>query len=163
MMLAMLVMCTAMAGALVGGCRSQPTNAPTHAPVTIAGHEFELELALTSSQRYQGLSDRELIPADGGMLFVFPYSGRQAFVMRRCLVPIDILFLDGGARVVSWHRMAVEPYDTPDYRLKQYASRYDATFAIELAGGTLDRLVDSGLKLGDRVQMDTQRLKGLAR
>ena len=141
------------------GCAD--SSSATHTNVSIAGQTFHLELALTTKQRMQGLSDRDHIPADGGMLFVFPdhQVREQRFVMRQCLVPIDIIFLDPNARVVATHQMTVEPYDTPDDKLKRYSSRYPAQFAIELAGGTLDQL---SVKSGDQIALPTDKLKARA-
>ena len=119
-------------------------------PVELAGRTFEVELALTPASRLQGLSDRLVVPEDGGMLFVFPDVARRAFVMRRCLVPIDIAYLDDAGRVVRTHAMAVEPPGTPEHRLTHYPSRYPARYALELAGGTLAEL---GLEPGDPVTL----------
>ena len=79
--------------------------------------------------------------------------------MRRCLVPIDIVFLDAGGRVVAMHEMEVEPYDTPSAELTPYPSRYPAQFAIEVRGGWLDRL---DVELGDRVELPREALKARA-
>ncbi len=124
--------------------------------VTIDARTFDLELALDDDTRWQGLSDREYIAPDGGMLFVFPEARRAAFVMRRCLVPIDIIFLGPNGRVITSYAMAVEPYHFTDDQLTQYDSRYPAQFVIELAGGTLETL---DLKPGDAVDLPVERLK----
>ena len=119
-------------------------------PVELAGRAFEVELALDPASRLQGLSDRPVVPEDGGMLFVFPDVARRTFVMRRCLVPIDIAYLDDAGRVVRTHAMAVEAPGTPEHRLRHYPSRYPARYALELAGGTLAEL---DLQPGDPVTL----------
>lgn len=129
--------------------------------VTIKSETFTLELALDDASRLQGLSDRAEIADDGGMLFVFPKEDIRSFVMRRCLVPIDIAFLNAGGEVVWMHAMQVERNpDTPEYRLKQYSSHYPALFAIELKEGSLRRL---GLAQGDRIDLPLDELKGRVR
>jgi uncharacterized membrane protein (UPF0127 family) len=146
---------------LVAGCRE--TGLSVEEPVVdvrINDRAFELELALDSPSRYQGLSDREWIAPDGGMLFVFPDADKRAFVMRRCHVPIDLLYLDAGGRIVSMHRMQVEPSDTPEAQLKRYASGWPAQFVIEFAGSTLDEL---GLKTGEKIDLPYDSLKRRAR
>lgn len=126
-----------------------PQHTDSHVlPVTIGGKTFKLELAITRAQRYQGLSDRGEIAADGGMMFVFADADHRTFVMRKCYVPIDIIFLDPGQRIVAMHAMTVEPYDTPEEKLKLYPSIWPAQYAIELAGGTLKKL---NLKTGDKI------------
>ncbi len=146
----------------VAGCVEQrPTASPRTQAVELGGRRFVLELAIGPKQTYRGLSDRDYIAPDGGMLFVFPDHevGVKRFVMRRCLVPIDIVFLDTQGRIVAMHAMEVEPYDTPDHKLKQYSSVYPSQFVIEVAGGTLEQLP---VKLGDLVDLPRDELKALA-
>ncbi len=139
---------------------STDTMTPQFSQIEIHGRTFNLELALDNRTRYQGLSDRSEIPSDGGMLFVFPYPRQTYFVMRRCLVPIDIIFLDSQGYIVQTHQMTVEPYDTPERELTRYPSVYPTQFVIELKGGTLD---DLPLSKGEQIELDYQRLKSLAR
>lgn len=157
--------------------------------VTIAGRAFNLELAADDQTRFKGLSDRSEIKPDGGMLFVFKEPKLQNFVMRDCLVPIDIIYLDASGRVTAMHKMPVEapraedekelrpPRDArgvehpempkwtwtnPKYeeRLKQFSSKYPAQFVIELKGNTLDSLK---IKEGDKVELDRAGLKKKAK
>ncbi len=151
---------------------ARATAAPEPATVetawaTLAGQRLELELALDPSTRQRGLSGRDSIPRNGGMLFVFPDSAPRAMVMRDCLVPIDVAFLDPSGRVVAVHAMPVEPPRGPEEsrffyerRLPTYPSRLPAQFAIETAGG---RLAELGVSVGDRVQLDARALAGRAR
>jgi uncharacterized membrane protein (UPF0127 family) len=148
-----------IASLFIGACE---TAAPTPAGmqrVIIKDKPFILELAVTSEQRQQGLSDRTSIPDDGGMLFVFSRPQKLSFVMRRCLVPIDLLYLDAGGRIVDMHEMKLEPYDTPEADLKRYSSAWPAQFVIELKDGTIGKLE---LELGEKVQMPVDALKTLA-
>ncbi|QDU71367.1 DUF192 domain-containing protein [Mucisphaera calidilacus] len=128
-------------------------------PVTINGKTFNLEIAATHDKRVQGLSDRESIADDGGMIFVFKAPARRAFVMRRCLVPIDILFLDPDGTIVRSHAMKVEPYDRSELALKRYNSRWPAQFAIELQGGMIEKL---GIEDGQTIDLPLDKLKALA-
>lgn len=141
---------------VLGCAEPQPTVAPTTLPVVISDRKFDVELALTPQSRFQGLSDRTEVPPNSGMLFVMPLSEVQVFVMRRCLVPIDIIFLDPAGRVVTTHAMQVEPYDQPENQLKLYSSTWPAQFAIELKGGTLRTLE---LKLGQKIDLPVDDLK----
>lgn len=141
--------------------------------ITLNGKRFTLELAADPQKRFKGLSERTEIPADGGMLFVFPKPGQQNFVMRDCFVDIDIIYADPTGLILTMHEMKVESprgegegkvgetNQTYENRLKRYPSRYsNVQFVIELRGGTIPTL---GLKEGDRVGMDVDRLKKLAR
>lgn len=154
------------------GASAPPTEAGApqteRVVVRVKGEPFKVEVALDPQTRYRGLSFRSHIGPDEGMLFVFPTPQRLAFVMRDCLVPIDIAFLDGAGRVLAVHSMELEPRkpgeSDADYnaRLRRYSSRYRAQMALETAGG---RLRELGLKPGDKVHFDfdLQALKRRAR
>ena len=145
--------------AVAVGCESEPDpSAPL--PVEIGGRTFELELALDEDTRVLGLSDRESLEPDAGMLFVFPRARIQQFVMRRCHFDIDIIFLGPNGRVVRTRRMTVEPPDTPELELKRYSSVYPAQFAIELVGGTLDEIE---VRVDDKFDLPIEDLKLRAR
>lgn len=143
---------------VIMGCASETVGGIQR--IEIKGEVFKLELALDSPTRIQGLSDRESIASDGGMLFVFPYEAERQFVMRRCLVPIDILFLDPKGTVLNTHAMRVENAGTPEEDLTRYESRGKSSLVIELAGGTVERL---GVAAGDRVELPFLELKRRAR
>ncbi len=148
------------------------------AKVTLSGRTFDLELALDDEKRFVGLSGRESIPADGGMLFVFPDNKvrASAFVMRDCPVDIDIIFLDRSARIIAMHAMKAEPPRTEDEkqldstgtnpkyeaRLKKYPSAFPTQYVIELKGGTLAEL-NPPLKTGQKIKLDETGLKKRAR
>lgn len=54
-----------------------------------------VELAVSASQKIQGLSDRESLPNDSGMLFIWKNGIRSRFIMRRMNFPLDIIFIKG--------------------------------------------------------------------
>ncbi len=126
--------------------------------LTIKGETFTLELALDDDSRQQGLSGREDIPADGGMLFVFPKEQQRQFWMIDCLVPIDIAFLNAKGEVVWMHAMQVEP--DPHNPVRYYESHYPAQYAIEFREGTIRRI---GLKQGDHIDLPVEDLKNRVR
>ncbi len=155
-----LIAFAALLPCLVAGACSKVDPPLDVQRVTISGRTFTLELALDDDARFGGLSNRAEIAADGGMLFVFPQPRPLSFVMRQCLVPIDLIFLDAGGRIVATHAMQVEPYDTPEAQLTAYPSEWPAQFAIELRGGTLEAL---NLTTGHRIDLPTEALKRRAR
>lgn len=129
--------------------------------VSLGGEVFELELALDERMQHKGLSDRKSIDPDGGMLFVFPTAKKLEFLMRRCYVPLDLIYLDTNGYVIRMHRMQIEPDPLlPDRKLTKYRSVDPAQFAIELRGGTIERLK---LKIADRIDLPLNQLKVMAR
>lgn len=146
------------------GC-AKPAEQDGIVTVQLDGRTFHLELAADNPTRERGLGGRESIADDGGMFFSFPDSQIRHFVMRDCLVPIDIIYLDADARIVAMHHMTVEEprrdnetalqYET---RLKRYSSRFNARYVIEIRGGLLEEL---DLQTGQRIELDTERLAAL--
>lgn len=141
----------------------EPEPLEARQAVEIDGQAFDLELALNNSERVQGLSDRRSISEDGGMLFVHPFARVLRFVMRRCHVPIDIIYLDNDGRIVRMHAMEViEPIGGDEWYnpTDDYSSVERARFAIELRGGTLESL---DLEVGDVIELPLEDLKARAR
>ncbi|MEM9083832.1 MAG: DUF192 domain-containing protein [Planctomycetota bacterium] len=150
---------------LLGGCSENlgpitETNAKGEVvelvPAVIKGKKFYLETALDQETRILGLSHRENLDSDRGMVFIFPTAESRLFVMRDCLMPIDIIFLTDNLRVINTHAMQLDPRKPrePDMqyerRLKRYASIGKCSIVIELAGGRIEEL---GLKPGDTVSL----------
>ena len=98
----------------------------------------------------------------GGMIFVFPKAAIRYFIMRDCVIPIDIMFLDDAGLVTATYTMqperpraAGETDKAYEQRLHRYSSRSDSRYVIELRAGTIDRL---GIKRTDRVTLSTQKM-----
>lgn len=156
----------ALALLALSGC-SGSDEAPSSVTVQIKDRSFTLDVAADPDSREKGLGGREVIPPDGGMIFIFPRPEMQRFWMRDCLSDIDLIFMDARGFVTAVHRMTVEPPRAPDEseteyldRLTGYSSNHAAQFAIELAPGMLDEL---GIGFQDRIELDLERLKAVAR
>jgi len=148
----------------IPACQDTPDDGLVH--VTIKGKAFRLEPALDGPTRGLGLGERRELAADGGMIFVFKKAASQAFVMRDCYIDIDIAFLDDSGRIVAIHAMKTEAPQhegeserTYALRLTQYPSRFPASVAVEVLGGTF---ADLGLKEGEVIKVDVEGLKARA-
>jgi hypothetical protein len=148
-------------------CSNDPAVPEGRELVTIKGERFFLEPAIDEATRFKGLGGRETIEPSGGMIFVFPQPRQLAFVMRDCKAPIDIAFLSESGRVMTIHEMKPEEPQKPgesdmayETRLPRYPSRFPCRYAVEVAGGTWDRL---GVREGDEILFDLDGLKARAR
>jgi uncharacterized protein len=125
-----------------GGCSTKPSSGLATMKVPIGNTTFTLEVADTEYSRERGLMHRDSMPADHGMIFVFPDDRRLNFWMKNTLIPLDILYLDSAGVVLNIDQMA--PKDTTT----QHPSDGPARYAIELNQGTAAKV---GVKPGDKV------------
>ena len=88
-----------------------------------------VEIARTSDELRRGLMWRDEMPADHGMLFVFPDESERTFWMKNTPLPLDIVYIDSSARVVS---IAA---DTTPYSTASIPSRGPARYVLEVHGG----------------------------
>ncbi len=146
----LLVSLVAVCGAVVlsDGCKREPKLGPvnTGLPTTtmqLGNERFTLEIAADEKSREFGLMNRPSMPADRGMIFVFPREDRRSFYMRNTLIPLDIVYVGADQRVVSIHPM--RPHD-----LTSVPSLGPAKYAIELNQGASAR---AGIKPGDQLQI----------
>ncbi|HYD99835.1 MAG TPA: DUF192 domain-containing protein [Alphaproteobacteria bacterium] len=135
---------TVLAGAAVAG--TSPLAIETAGG---ARHDFAVELALTPQEQARGLMFRESMPADRGMLFVWPQPRVLTMWMQNTLIPLDMLFIGADGRIV---RIAER---TVPMSQATISSEKPAVAVLELNGGTAARL---GIKPGDRVL--SEALKG---
>lgn len=110
---------------------------------TAAGeHAFEIELAETPEQRSRGLMFRDHLDPDAGMLFVFEAPREASFWMKNTLIPLDLLFIDGGGTIVRIAAETTPSSETP------IPSGGLVKGILEIAGG---RAAALGIAVGDRV------------
>jgi uncharacterized membrane protein (UPF0127 family) len=104
-----------------------------------------VELARSDEERTRGMMNRRDLGPEAGMLFLFSESEPRAFWMKNTLIPLDMLFIDDGGRVVGLIERA-EPLTTSP-RDPGVPSRY----VLEVNGGWAAR---HGVRPGDRVQFE---------
>jgi len=111
-----------------------------------SGAEYRLELAVSDEERARGYMFREKIGEREGMMFFFDEPGPHGFWMKNCLVPLDIVWIDGDLRVV--HIAEAAPPCPASGACPSIAPLRAATYVLEFAAGTARA---QGLDVGDRV------------
>lgn len=112
-------------------CQAGEPWLPEVSAVFEGGQQLTLEVADTSEARQKGLSGRDGLPRDRGMLFVHDAEGLWGFWMKDTRFPLDLVFLDSERRVVDIHQM--QPY-----ALEVYYPAQEAQYIIEMTAGLAD-------------------------
>ncbi|MFQ5425100.1 MAG: DUF192 domain-containing protein [Phycisphaerae bacterium] len=112
--------------------------------------DYTVYIADTQETQQIGLmntTEAEL-PADRGMIFVFPVDRHQSFWMRNTIIPLDIAYIRSDGTIVKTYTM--RPLDESGY-----PSIEPARFALEVRGGQFDRW---GVAEGDHVEIPAELL-----
>lgn len=108
---------------------------------------IKVDVADTLESRYKGLSGKQELCADCGMLFVFPDKAVRTFVMRSMNFPLDIIWIDGDEiKKVSKNL----PPEGPNPAIN-YSSDVPANYVLEVNGGFAD---ENGIKYGDKFKFN---------
>lgn len=110
--------------------------------ISIGGRNFRVELAKSPAERYRGLSGRESLQRDEGMLFVFEKSGQYPFTMRGMLFSLDFIFVNED-KVVS----IIEKVKTNTK--EPIVSKENFDKVLEVNAGTCEHY---SIKIGDKIK-----------
>jgi len=106
-----------------------------------------VEVADSAEEWSQGLSGREQLAGDEGMLFVFDDQVRRSFWMRQMRFPLDMLFIRNG-RVSELFPRVPAPGEGQDGREIRIQSQEPADWVLEVNSGWAQ---EHGIKVGDEV------------
>jgi uncharacterized membrane protein (UPF0127 family) len=117
--------------------------------ITFDNQTYNVELAKTQAQQQQGLSGRNSLPQDQGMLFVFKTPDRYAFWMKGMKFPLDIIFINNN-KIVTIYRNVPVPKDPKATNLPVYLPTQPANYALEINAG---QALKHNFKNGDTVKI----------
>jgi len=107
----------------------------------INGQSFSLQIAKTDQQRELGLGNRTSLPADQGMLFIFPQVQPECFWMKDMHFSLDMVWVNKNKQVV-YIKHNVSPSTYPD----SFCPVQPVAYVIELNAGTTDT---TGMRVGE--------------
>lgn len=105
---------------------------------------FNVELAITPSEKSLGLMHRESMNEDAGMLFIYKSEGRFSFWMMNTYIPLDMIWIDKDHVVVDITKEA-QPCGVS---CPGYSPSEPAMYVLEINGGISDKI---GLDVGDKL------------
>jgi uncharacterized membrane protein (UPF0127 family) len=118
--------------------------------VEIAGQSVKVDLALTSTEQTQGLSGRENLPPNTGMLFVFAKPDKYLFWMKDMNFPIDMIWFNADLKVIFLKKDA-----TPGSYPETYGPGVNdgqAKYVLEVPAGFSEQ---NHLQIGDEVKFSS--------
>lgn len=116
----------------------------------ISNQNFTLEIADTTYLQAKGLSNRQQLCSDCGMLFIFKSEKIQTFWMKDTLLPLDIIFINANYQITDIYTANPEP-NKSDFQLTLYQSTTPTKYVIELNAGTSQKI---NLKVGDTINLN---------
>jgi len=136
-----LLLCVLM----LATCTACASGGPS---VELGGKRFGIEIADTTQEQALGLMFRDEMPADQGMLFIFPNEAPRSFWMKNTRIPLDIMYFDKDLIMVS---ISAEAKPCKVKRCPSYPSIAAAKYVLELNAGTAAEL---GVGPGDRLTVE---------
>jgi uncharacterized protein len=118
---------------LLKGVPSTPNSKYTQAIVTANGFDIRADLAITGDQHIKGLSIKDHLRENQGMLFMFDTPGKYDFWMKDMKFPLDIIWLDNNRTVVHIEHDLVPCHS--DFQCPTYSSQKDSLYVLETVAG----------------------------
>ncbi|MBU0612056.1 DUF192 domain-containing protein, partial [Patescibacteria group bacterium] len=101
--------------------------------VEIARKTLKVGIALTKEEQKEGLSGKDILRDDEGMLFVFSNPEKYAFWMKNMNFPIDIIWIGEDLRVIYVKKDA-RPESYPEV----FVPTENATYVLEVISGFVE-------------------------
>ncbi len=132
---------------LINNNSSKNTEVGQIQSVKIAGKILKVELALTQKEQEQGLSGRDNLKEDEGMLFVFSHIDKYSFWMKDMKFPLDIIWLSE-----DFHVIYIKENATPESYPESFSPSLYSKYVLEV--NALFSLKNN-LKVGDEVHFSS--------
>ncbi|MEA3398140.1 MAG: DUF192 domain-containing protein [Patescibacteria group bacterium] len=121
-----------------------PQNQPAPA-VIINGQIINVEIADKPAEQIQGLSDRENLAENSGMLFIFENKQIRNFWMKNMHFPLDIIWISDNNIVNISQNLPPEKQSPKN----NYSSKQPVNYVLEINAGMVEKYK---IKIGDNVK-----------
>ena len=106
---------------------------------------YDVDLATTPQERQQGLSGRESLEENEGLLFIFEEPSVRNFWMKEMLFPIDIIWISEDLRIVHISK-DLQPESYPE----TFNSKEPVLYVLEVNAQNAEK---KGILIGDEVEL----------
>jgi uncharacterized membrane protein (UPF0127 family) len=110
-----------------------PNDQPIKARIVVNGFAILADIAITDEDQIKGLSIRDQMNENEGMLFVYGEPSRQSFWMKDMKFPIDIIWLNGTGSVVHVEEN-LRPC-VPSLECPSFSPNENAQYVLETVAG----------------------------
>jgi hypothetical protein len=117
---------------------------PKEVKINVKNYNYYLETAATPNERKIGLSNRQNLCTNCGMLFIFNKQGTYSFWMKDTFIPLDIIWLDKNFKIVKISTVLETNSE------KRYTNKVKAKYVIEL---NANEVFKRDLNVGDTIQL----------
>jgi hypothetical protein len=114
--------------------------------IQIGNTSFDVEMATTMIEQACGLSGREGLGDNQGMLFTFGSGSTQNFWMKDMTFALDMIWISGGKVAGFTQDVPPPPPNTMLWQLKIYPSPPNVDTVLEVNAGTVAK---DGIQVGD--------------
>jgi uncharacterized membrane protein (UPF0127 family) len=129
---------------------NKPNPQLKQAELKIRDAAFGVEVASTTLERARGLSGRDDLAENTGMLFLFDSPDDVGFWMKDMKFPLDMIWINGDTVAGATENIPAEP-GVPMWNLKVYHPPQPVDKVFEVPAGTVKKY---GIQAGDRVVFD---------
>jgi len=118
--------------------------------IVVSGRTLQVEIADNQEKRTNGLSKRNILGPNEGMLFIFESKDiYPSFWMKDMTFPIDIIWINDD-KITDINRVVDIQANVPDSKLKLYSPAKPVDYVLEVNAGFCTKY---GIKVGDSVDL----------
>lgn len=116
----------------------------------INGNKLKMEIADSESKRNKGLSGRDSLGGNEGMLFIYPKAAQHPFWMKGMKISLDFVWIKDDKVVDIIPGVPPPDPGTKDADLPIYSSKFDTDKILEVNAGLVQKL---NIKVGDTIKL----------
>lgn len=127
-------------------------------PILVNGESskaiLNIEIADNQEKRSKGLSDREFLATDSGMLFIFDKSDKRSFWMKGMKFPLDIIWINEDVIAEITQNVPIPSSGQTEESLLKYSSVDGTNKVLEVNAGFTS---DHNIKVGDKIEVTSNK------
>jgi len=108
-------------------------DSSSYKKIIIGDRVIKVESAESVMEKQKGLSGRNFMRTNNGMLFIFSQSDYYPFWMKDMKFPIDIIWIDEKLKIIGFEKN-INPNSFP----KKFIPQLPAKYVLEVNGGWSD-------------------------